>query len=346
MLRSVLITSVIVHGSKIKTLQRNHRPQLLSSANLRYVADLSNENYTNKVLDNILIPRVVGTQNHQKVFNYITSELQNLSWHVHIDEFEDNTPVFGKLIFKNIVATLNPKADRYLVLACHYDSKYFENEIFVGATDSAVPCAMLLNLAKVMKDDLSVLKDNTNLNIKLIFFDGEEAFLRWGPNDSIYGAKHLANIYNNNVNSVSTGEIISDLQKIDVFVLLDLIGHKGTQFYCNFAETQNWYLKLAEAEDELTSLGLLKKKRNQRIFHKRAFYGQIEDDHIPFLNKDVPILHLIAYPFPEEWHTPDDDRDIIDMDTVENINKILRVFITQYLGLLTNSCEKSGELCS
>lgn len=25
-----------------------------------------------------------------------------------------------------------------------------------------------------------------------VFFDGEEAFKKWGPNDSIYGAKHLA----------------------------------------------------------------------------------------------------------------------------------------------------------
>lgn len=25
-----------------------------------------------------------------------------------------------------------------------------------------------------------------------IFFDGEEAFVRWGPDDSIYGARNLA----------------------------------------------------------------------------------------------------------------------------------------------------------
>lgn len=26
----------------------------------------------------------------------------------------------------------------------------------------------------------------------MLFFDGEEAFERWGPNDSIYGARSLA----------------------------------------------------------------------------------------------------------------------------------------------------------
>jgi hypothetical protein len=35
-----------------------------------------------------------------------------------------------------------------LCIACHYDSK-ISPEGFVGATDSAVPCAMLLNLGKL-----------------------------------------------------------------------------------------------------------------------------------------------------------------------------------------------------
>lgn len=106
--------------------------QRFSNADLRSLASLSNIRYTNDVLDKILIPRVVGTTNHEKVFQYIKNELMKLNWNVDIDEFEDNTPNFGALTFKNIIATLNPDADRYLVLACHYDSKYFEKEIFVG----------------------------------------------------------------------------------------------------------------------------------------------------------------------------------------------------------------------
>lgn len=31
-----------------------------------------------------------------------------------------------------------------------------------------------------------------SVSLKLIFFDGEEAFNKWGPTDSIYGAKNLA----------------------------------------------------------------------------------------------------------------------------------------------------------
>jgi glutaminyl-peptide cyclotransferase len=32
-------------------------------------------------------------------------------------------------------------------------------------------------------------------------------------------------------------------------------------------------------------------------------YGWIGDDHEPFLNKGVSVLHVIAQPFPHVWHT-------------------------------------------
>lgn len=86
----------------------------------------------NEILDNILIPRVVGTPNHHKVFNYIKSQLEDLDWDVEVDEFQQKAPIFGQLTFRNIIGSLNPHAQRYLVLACHYDSKYFENDNFLG----------------------------------------------------------------------------------------------------------------------------------------------------------------------------------------------------------------------
>lgn len=47
-----------------------------------------------------------------------------------------------------------------------------------------------------------------------IFFDGEEAFKKWGPNDSIYGAKHLAKKWHHNLRSFKDESDISDLDRI------------------------------------------------------------------------------------------------------------------------------------
>lgn len=81
-------------------------------------------------------------------------------WHVELDPFTASTPL-GPLDFANVVATLDPGAARHLTLACHYDSKLFPSESapFVGATDSAVPCALLLELAQALDQELSRTKD-------------------------------------------------------------------------------------------------------------------------------------------------------------------------------------------
>ena len=75
------------------------------------------------------------------------------------DTFKDSTP-FGEKTFTNIIATLDPHVDQRLILAAHYDSKFFEdghfpnNAKFLGATDSALPCALLLDLALTYNDKL------------------------------------------------------------------------------------------------------------------------------------------------------------------------------------------------
>lgn len=79
--------------------------------------------------------RVVGTESHDKVRDYIVDEMKSLEWHVELDEFEDETP-FGQHKFANVITLLNPNAERFLLLACHYDSKFFDdkNKKFLGAT--------------------------------------------------------------------------------------------------------------------------------------------------------------------------------------------------------------------
>lgn len=43
-------------------------------------------------------------------------------------------------------------------------------------------CSFYQNVSDSMPD----------LSLQLIFFDGEEAFLHWSPQDSLYGSRHLA----------------------------------------------------------------------------------------------------------------------------------------------------------
>ena len=91
---------------------------------------------------------------------YIIARLNQLKcsrWKITLDTFTDTAPQpFGEKKFTNIIATLDPDVDKRLVLAAHYDSKYFSpiQGSFVGATDSAVPVALLLDLALTLDDKL------------------------------------------------------------------------------------------------------------------------------------------------------------------------------------------------
>ncbi|KAJ8730328.1 hypothetical protein PYW07_017366 [Mythimna separata] len=327
-----ILCFVSVNPKKLKFYQEKnvHEAEELTDQDVRDVAALTDMTHFKSVLNEILIPRVVGTPNHDKVSSYISQSMRDLGWDVTENVFSDHTPVFGPLNFKNIIAKLNPDAERFLTLACHYDSKYMREHVFVGATDSAVPCAMMINLAKVMSAQLEPLKSN-RLSIMFIFFDGEEAFRQWGPNDSIYGARHLAKKWH----GTEYKDGANELQRMDVLVLLDLLGAPDPVFFSYFQSTEKWYVRLAVAEQRLAELeqfqAYSRGKLEQTYFRLRSSGAVIEDDHIPFMRRNVDILHLIPSPFPSVWHTPADDMSALDFNTIENLNKILRVFVAEYL---------------
>ena len=161
--------------------------------------------------------------------------MSNIGWAVERDTFEQET-VAGRVEFNNIIATLDPEAPRRMVIACHYDSKVTPTG-FLGAIDSAVPCAQMVNLAYTMKMDLDDHKrSGSDLTLQLIFFDGEEAFVQWTSTDSIYGARHLASKWLSEPFEFR-GVNGQTLDRIDIFVLLDLLGAKDPKIISSQFET-------------------------------------------------------------------------------------------------------------
>lgn len=124
-----------------------------------------------------------------------------------------------------------------------------------------------------------------------------------------------------------------------MLVLLDLLGAPDPTFYSFFEATESWYQRLVDTEIRLDDADLMQKYQSSgtikraptRYFQLRSVSAGIEDDHIPFLRRNVPILHMIPVPFPDVWHKMTDNHEAVDVTTVENINKILRIFIAEYL---------------
>lgn len=297
-------------------------------------SDFDFDEFRRKFLNNILRVRVPGTVGHFEVQKFLVHKLQELGWHVELDQFIDDTP-YGKRKFTNIMATLDPDADRQLALAAHYDSKLMtpdENgKHFIAATDSAVPCAMLLDFAEVLakkaKTRREALKERSPL---LIFLDGEEAFVNWSKNDSIYGSRHLAQVFAKKPHVTRSSIKVSD--SIDAFVLLDLLGAAQPKILNMFSKTAHLYNRLQLIEYYMHLAGQIDNKAP--FFVGRGdFPVQIEDDHVPFMQEGIPILHIIPVPFPDVWHKLSDDENVIDPSTVKNLVKVFRQFLLEYFRL-------------
>lgn len=311
-----------------------HKLKFLTQKAIRRLGDTSDyDQFNSDYLKNILRVRVPGTVGHHEVREFILEKLKEDGWHVELDEFIDITP-FGSRKFTNIIATLNPDAERKLAIAAHYDSKLMtpeDGKYFVAASDSAVPCAMMLDFAKLLADRKKSLHKNLDdVSPMLLFLDGEEAFVKWSRNDSIYGSRHLAAIFANKTHHRKTS--LNFGESLDAFILLDLLGTANPRFYDMYPETSQMYNRLHDIEISMKMAGQI----TNEVPYFVGKSGQslyIEDDHIPFLEKGIPILHIIPIPFPNEWHKLSDDEDALDPSTIRNLLKIFRQFFLEYFHL-------------
>ncbi|WFD36019.1 glutaminyl-peptide cyclotransferase [Malassezia cuniculi] len=308
------------------------------------------------LLARILIPRQPGTENSTLVREAIIEKLQSTGnkWHIETPSFIADTPL-GKKNMTNIIATRDPGAARHLVLAAHYDSKYYSEKSgmsqFVGATDSAVPCAMLVDTALALDGLLDAYTQSKqasrvghagmadDISLQLVFFDGEEAYETWTATDSVYGARNLAHAWSNTwlTDSYHGGAVpMRQIDMIDHLVLLDLIGAKEPKIASYYESTRWVYDMLKRAEDKLRTVARIApagKSAPPQIFTGDAGITQISDDHLPFIERGVPIVHVIPWPFPSVWHKIQDDVSALDYDTIYAFAQIVRLFTAEYLGL-------------
>ncbi|CAM4691142.1 unnamed protein product [Caretta caretta] len=140
----------------------------------------------------------------------------------------------------------------------------------------------------------------SEVTLQLLFLDGKEAFREWSERDSLYGAVH-------GQGSAPAGYQPAPGYGTSPFLTLFSVSHR---------------------------LGLLQSHPwEQTYFQREPAYGPVEEDHVPFLRKGVPVLHLIATPFPWVWHMMEDTEQNLHPPTVENLCKILAAFLAEYLWL-------------
>jgi hypothetical protein len=174
----------------------------------------------------LLTPRVPGTPGHARVQHHFASFVRahlHPSWTLEWHNTTAATPATGdrQVPFQNLILRRDPPWTRpggggggdggngagqgegdvaRLTLAAHYDSLY-RPEGFVGATDSAVPCAVLLFVARAVDEALTRRWQDLESRgeagdgleeekgVQILLLDGEEAWVQWSDEDSLYGSR-------------------------------------------------------------------------------------------------------------------------------------------------------------
>ncbi len=240
-------------------------------------------------------PRPAGSEANRKLQAYIMDQLKTDSCQVTEDAFTAKTPANGGVAMKNIIAKFPGKSTRAIVITGHFDTKLFPGRRFVGANDGGSSTGLLLELARVLA------RQPRTDDVYLVWFDGEEAFGEWTDNDSLYGSRHLAELWRKD----------GTLRRIKALINVDMIGDKS--------------LDIKQETNSSPSLRRLIWTAAAELGYHAYFVDDTlatDDDHMPFVKQGVPALDLIDFDYPP-WHTDDDTMDKVSARSLEIVGTVL-----------------------
>ena len=201
-----------------------------------------------------------------------------------------------------------------VLLASHYDTKWYEEFEFVGANDGGSSTGVLIELAYFLAEH----HPGMAAKVELVFFDVEEAF---GENitatDGLYGSHYYSRVLwrpkKNDADRPSYG------------ILLDMVGDKDLLITPPPNSGEGMVQRTVDVAKKL-NLG----------DYVAPGTTMIIDDHVP-LNTEayVPTVNLIDFTYERAWHTKFDTLDQISAKSLEIAGKLT-------IGLLKDLLGESG----
>jgi Zn-dependent M28 family amino/carboxypeptidase len=238
-------------------------------------------------------PHPAGSDGIRRAQAYIIGQLKSFGCPVEEQDFHASTPI-GDVAMKNILVKI-PSANPNLILyASHYDTKRIDQ--FVGADDGGSSTGVLLELGRIL-----CARKNAQ-TIWLAFLDGEEAFnFQWADPDNTYGSRELA----------ASLALSGTLRRVKAMILVDMVG-PANPVYKRETNSTPWLTEVLWSTAARLGYG--------NVFINESI--TVADDHVAFLNRDVPAADIIDLQVPY-WHTTGDTLDKIDPRTLAITGHVL-----------------------
>jgi len=249
-------------------------------------------------------PRVVGGEPHQQFRRWLINSLNDIGWDTH----EQAINYEGQDIFNIIAKKEHNDNYPWIILGAHYDSRVVSDRdpIFnfratpvPGANDGASGVAILLELARILPEDLRA-------NIWLVFFDAED-------NGSLPGGEWILG---------SRAFVESLEENPDAAVIVDMVGDKDLNIYIE----KNSDITLAnEIWEKAESIGYADEFIN--LPNHRLI-----DDHLPFMQAGIPAVDIIDFDYPY-WHTTADTTDKVSSQSLKIVGDVVLAWLIDKYGM-------------
>jgi glutaminyl-peptide cyclotransferase len=213
---------------------------------------------------------------------------------------------------RNIVCRFKPKATRRLLLAAHWDSRPFadmdpdktkRSQAVLGANDAASGVAILLELARCLKAKAP------GMGVDIVLFDGED----WGQQghleDYFLGSKAYARAMTRPLPEAG--------------ILLDMVGDRNLRLPME-------PFSLQAAPDLMERLWSTAERLGYGHIFIREMGPAVQDDHLPIIQRGVPMVDLIDFDYPQ-WHTVRDTPAACSPASLDVVGKVVEALIRQGL---------------
>ncbi len=256
-------------------------------------------------------PRVTNSEPHKKCGDWLVAELRKMCDNV-IEQKTTLTNYDGRqLNIRNIIAEINPKADKRILLCAHWDSRPFADEDtkdtdkpILGANDGGSGVGVLMEIARIIKNN------PLSFGIDIVLFDAEDLGKSEHNNSYCLGSQYWS------TNLHKPG------YKAAYGILLDMVGAANAKFA--WEEVSVTYARpiLEKVWATAQALGY-----PHFVYYNK---GGIIDDHA-YVNKNagIPTIDIIHFDtqtqtgFPEHWHTHRDNMNAIDRTTLKAVGQTL-----------------------
>lgn len=283
-------------------------------------------------------PRDMNSKGHEECLRWIVSKFKQYGCKVTTQQ-ADLTGWDGTTLHStNIIAQYNPQATTRILICAHWDSRpWADNDPdslnwhkpILAANDAASGVAVMLELARLLKEEREMHQDTqqgnlSTLGIDFVCFDAEDwGVPQWSDhqddgNSWALGAQYwAANIPQGYAPRYG--------------ILLDMVGGQGARFYREGMSQQF-------ANEIVKKVWRAARQAGYGSFFPKQDGGMITDDHIP-VNQiaKIPCIDIIPY-YPEcqqssfgpTWHTLADDMQHIDKNTLKAVGQtMIQVIYTE-----------------